>query len=278
MARPVVDLPQPDSPTRPSVSPFSTKKSIPSTARTAPTCRWKMIPCVSGKCIFKALTSRRFLPLPAVAVLRALVYSPVPGVTAISLPLVDRRRRRRRRPRTGRGALEGHLRDLLLDLFDHTGVADLAVPIGVDEPAALLRPPAARLVVGLGIGDVPQLRLLLLADVSPVLAARLEAASRRRRDEVRRQAFDREQLPLALLVKTRDRAQQAPRVRHLRIREELGRVGLLDDLAAVHHVDTLGHPGDNTEVVGDEDERGAELPREILQQVQDLGLDRYVQR
>ncbi len=35
-SRPIVDLPQPDSPTTPSVSPALTVKSMPSTARTAP--------------------------------------------------------------------------------------------------------------------------------------------------------------------------------------------------------------------------------------------------
>ena len=38
IARPVVLLPQPDSPTRPSVSPLRTSKLIPSTALTVPTC------------------------------------------------------------------------------------------------------------------------------------------------------------------------------------------------------------------------------------------------
>ena len=37
ITRPVVDLPQPDSPTSPSVSPALTEKETPSTARTAPT-------------------------------------------------------------------------------------------------------------------------------------------------------------------------------------------------------------------------------------------------
>ena len=44
MARPVVDLPQPDSPTSPRVSPFLTLKEMPSTARTAPTLRCKTMP------------------------------------------------------------------------------------------------------------------------------------------------------------------------------------------------------------------------------------------
>ena len=39
ISRPVVVLPQPDSPTSASVSPARTSKSTPSTARTAPTCR-----------------------------------------------------------------------------------------------------------------------------------------------------------------------------------------------------------------------------------------------
>ena len=43
-SRPVVDLPQPDSPTRPSVSPVWTLKSMPSTAWTAPTLRLQQRP------------------------------------------------------------------------------------------------------------------------------------------------------------------------------------------------------------------------------------------
>src|SRR5260370_37490212 len=40
MVRPSVDLPQPDSPTRPSVSPFLISRSTPSTART-----WAVVRC-----------------------------------------------------------------------------------------------------------------------------------------------------------------------------------------------------------------------------------------
>ncbi len=43
-----VDLPQPDSPTMPSVSPRSSVKSTPSTALTAPTCFLKRMPWVRG--------------------------------------------------------------------------------------------------------------------------------------------------------------------------------------------------------------------------------------
>src|SRR6266542_1585613 len=49
MIRPRVDLPQPVSPTTPSVSPGNTSRSTPSTACTRPISRWKMMPWVIGK-------------------------------------------------------------------------------------------------------------------------------------------------------------------------------------------------------------------------------------
>ena len=62
ISRPVVVLPQPDSPTRPSVSPWRMKKSTPSTARTCPTTR-RSKPRWMGKCFFKLRTSSSFRPL-----------------------------------------------------------------------------------------------------------------------------------------------------------------------------------------------------------------------
>jgi hypothetical protein len=46
-----VDFPQPDSPTRPSVSPGSTERLTSSTARTRPTSRSIRIPDLIGKCL-----------------------------------------------------------------------------------------------------------------------------------------------------------------------------------------------------------------------------------
>src|SRR3954451_9129716 len=57
-----VDLPQPDSPTTPSVSPLCRVKLTPSTARTAPICRRKTMPCVSGKCLTRSRASRMGSP------------------------------------------------------------------------------------------------------------------------------------------------------------------------------------------------------------------------
>ena len=55
-SRPVVVLPQPDSPTRPSVCPAGTEKSTSSTACTAPTRCRMMMPRVTGKCLVSPVT------------------------------------------------------------------------------------------------------------------------------------------------------------------------------------------------------------------------------
>jgi len=125
---------------------------------------------------------------------------------------------------------------------------------------------------------VLELRFLLAADLATVLAARLESAARRRCDQVGREALDRHELGLAPFVEARDGTEETPRVRHLRVGEELSRVGLLDDLAAVHDVDPLRHAGDHAEVMRDEDERGPELACQVLQEIEDLRLDRHVER
>src|SRR3954453_14742938 len=57
-----VDLPQPDSPTMPTVSPRRSVRSTPSTAWTWPTVRLKTMPWVSGKYFWRPLTSRRASP------------------------------------------------------------------------------------------------------------------------------------------------------------------------------------------------------------------------
>ncbi len=52
----------------------------------------------------------------------------------------------------------------------------------------------------------------------------------------------------------------------------------LADLAGVHDADAVGVSGDDSEVVGDHEEGGAELLGEVLHQFQDLGLDGDVER
>jgi len=62
MARPSVDLPQPDSPTRPYVLPRAIVRSTPSTALTWPTTRSKSTPRVIGKCTVRSRTASSGVP------------------------------------------------------------------------------------------------------------------------------------------------------------------------------------------------------------------------
>ena len=51
-----------------------------------------------------------------------------------------------------------------------------------------------------------------------------------------------------------------------------------DDAARVHHDDAVGEARDHAEVVGDEQEREAEVAAEVGEQLEDLGLGRDVER
>ena len=54
--------------------------------------------------------------------------------------------------------------------------------------------------------------------------------------------------------------------------------GQLDDLAEIHHGDTVRHVLDDGEVVADEQQGQPQLPLQILQQIDDLRLYRDVER
>ena len=59
---------------------------------------------------------------------------------------------------------------------------------------------------------------------------------------------------------------------HLAHRADLG------DAPGVHHRDPVGGLGDHAHVVRDEHHRGAALARQALEQLDDLRLDRHVER
>ena len=58
---------------------------------------------------------------------------------------------------------------------------------------------------------------------------------------------------------------------------EVGGGGVLDDLAGVHHGDSVAHPGDDAEVVGDQQHGDVEALLKVGEQVEDLRLDRHVE-
>src|SRR5207245_11507690 len=69
-----------------------------------------------------------------------------------------------------------------------------------------------------------------------------------------------------------------PGVRMLRVVEEVALGTELDDAPGVHDRDPVGDVGDDTEVVRDQDNRRPEVVLELVEQLDDLRLDRHVER
>ena len=131
--------------------------------------------------------------------------------------------------------------------------------------------------------DLDKRRYRLRADRRPAelgaqRAARVEVAARRGIDRRRHVAGEDDPRPADLRVGDRDRRQECLRVRVFGLREDPYPVGHLDDPAEVHHGDAGADVLDDAHVVGDEDVGQAELPLEVLEEVQDLRLDRNVER
>ena len=110
----------------------------------------------------------------------------------------------------------------------------------------------------------------MAAALPGVGAARCEAAAARRVDEIRRSAGDGEQPGVAWILELGDAAHQRLRVRHPHVGEQGARRRVFDDPPGVHHGDPVGAPGDDAEVVGDEDDRRAEVARDPAEQLEDL--------
>ena len=84
--------------------------------------------------------------------------------------------------------------------------------------------------------------------------------------------------PTLLRCRVRHRAQQAFRVRVAGSAEELARRRLLENLSRVHHYDVIGHPGDDAQIVRDENDARARLLLQILYQLKNLRLNRHIER
>src|SRR5919108_4350928 len=139
---------------------------------------------------------------------------------------------------------------------------------------ARLRDPARR---HLSVADPREIRRVLVAAVDPECAARVEGAAGRQIDQIGRNAFDRSQRLALVRVEPRDGLEERPRVGMLRVREDVSRRTRLDDLAGVHDEDSLTHPCDHAQVVGDEDGGGAKFPVHVGPQLEALRLDGHVE-
>src|ERR1017187_1685602 len=86
IVRPTVDLPQPDSPTRPRVSPCAIEKLMPSTANTVPPARCNK-PFRTGKCFLRSRTSSTAGRLPLAACASAIAVTEQLGGTPARRPV-----------------------------------------------------------------------------------------------------------------------------------------------------------------------------------------------
>ena len=118
-------------------------------------------------------------------------------------------------------------------------------------------------------------RGLLAAAVHRVHAARFERAARRRADHAGRGARDGGEL--AAPSRGGQRLEQTLGVGVVVAVEQVPALGPLHHLPAVHDDDLVGHVGDDAQVVGDEDDGGAELALQVPHHVEHLGLDGDVQ-
>src|SRR5215468_2603009 len=76
----------------------------------------------------------------------------------------------------------------------------------------------------------------------------------------------------------RDRLDQLPCVGVLRILDHGGARTDLDNFAQIHHRDPVAYALDHSDIMGDEEIGKTELGLEAHQQIDDLRLDRYIER
>ena len=107
---------------------------------------------------------------------------------------------------------------------------------------------------------------------------RPEHAAGRRIDRARNIAAEHDAPALAVGIRDGNGRQQRLGVGMLRAADELLRRRVLHDAAEIHDDDAVGDVFDDGEIVGDEEVGEAELALQIVQQVDDLRLDRHVER
>ena len=111
-------------------------------------------------------------------------------------------------------------------------------------------------------------------------AARMEPAPARYGERARRVAGEDDLAAgrLQLGIGHGDRRQQGDGVGVQRLPVQVVGGAELDEAAEVHHADAVGDVADDGEVVGDEHQREVEAILEVDEQVDDLRLDRHVER
>ena len=116
------------------------------------------------------------------------------------------------------------------------------------------------------------------ADRLGVAAARMEGTAGRRRRSARDLALEDDGFVLRGRIRPRDRGQQSLRIRMPWTCEEGFGRREFDDATDIHHGEPIGDVLDDAEIVRDEEIADTEILLQILQQVEDLRLDRDVER
>src|SRR6516225_1832858 len=165
--------------------------------------------------------------------------------------------------------------------------AELALPLGPSSPEfaseiRMLASPLRRREYMTG-DDMPsvapsQPRLGLSANIFRIRASWMEAAARRRIKRARDLASGLDPLGPRTRINLRYRREQRPGVRMARIRIDLIATRQLDDFAKIHNRHALADVFDHSQVVRDEKIGKPQLFLQVLQQIDDLGLDRHVER
>ena len=125
---------------------------------------------------------------------------------------------------------------------------------------------------------VGQRRLRREADRRGARAARRKGATHRTLGGRRHHALDGRQAQISRRAQARYRRQQALRVRVLRGRVQLAHGRAFDDAAGIHHGHAVTELGHHAEVVRDHQDAHAQLVAQAAQQVEDLRLQRHVER
>jgi len=126
--------------------------------------------------------------------------------------------------------------------------------------------------------DIDHRRRLRSAALDSERAARREDALRARSPEVGQPARDGREAPRIRGQPAGVAVEQRARVRVARIGEELADRRLLDHLAGIQHHDLVAELRDNAEMVGNQQDGAGEVATEIAQEVEDLRLERHVER
>ena len=146
---------------------------------------------------------------------------------------------------------------------------------GDDLPRLTAEPAAFARVEGLAQArDLEQHRrgLTVGARRERVLTVAQQRAPRRRHFADRRQTL------AGRHVQARHGVQERLEIGVTRRGQQIGAAAALHHPAVIQHHDLVGHVGDDAEIVRDEQDRHAELGLELLHELQDLRLDRDVER